>query len=294
MAQTSSLLTSPLSRTARVLGIPLAAVLLTTLFILIGFPYHHLTGRATAFASRALGVDITAADSGLSPGLDGPGFRFGTIRVETPNGDVYRVERARFGPAWSLSWITLTPTYFFEVESAIGSTEGRIRLGDELAWRGSVRDADLEELRFLARWMPIKLTGELGGEGDIETTETGFAGPLQFQAQEGALGHEALPLDIPFETLDGDLLFGGSDDAGKSRLVAIQNFALEGSMLHLKASGSVGHAENAMEAPLDIQLDLSNVQPRIRQLIEPFGVRIDAQGKSSVRVSGTLTQPSFR
>ena len=74
MAWTFSSFVASLPRTVRMLGIPLAAFLLTGFFIVLGFPYHQLTDRATTLASRALGVEITAAESGLSPGLDGPGY----------------------------------------------------------------------------------------------------------------------------------------------------------------------------------------------------------------------------
>ncbi|MEO1914987.1 MAG: hypothetical protein ABGW98_14160, partial [Myxococcales bacterium] len=64
MADTKSILTARLPRKLRGLGIPFAAIALTLFFIVIGFPYHHLTNRAAASVGESLGVEIEAADSG--------------------------------------------------------------------------------------------------------------------------------------------------------------------------------------------------------------------------------------
>ena len=56
MAKTESILIAPLPKSLAKFGIPIAAFLLTTFFILLGFPYHHLTNRITAGAGQALGV----------------------------------------------------------------------------------------------------------------------------------------------------------------------------------------------------------------------------------------------
>lgn len=292
MAEVASILTQPLSRGARVVGIPLAAFLLTLFFILLGFPYHHLTDRATAFASRALGVEITAADSGLSPGLDGPGFRFGSVRIETPSGEVYRVDRARFGPAWSLSWFSLTPTVFYEIESALGSTAGKLRLDDSTGWAGDIVDADLDALEFVRNALPVKLTGSLSATGDIAGGEAGYTGPLEFRLRKGILAHEAFPLEIPFESLDGVVRLGDAA-SGPDLLAEIERISMIGPMFRLNVAGTVGRGEPASEAPLDLRLELSEVQREIRSMIEPFGVRIDAEGRGSMRIGGTFGNPTF-
>jgi len=289
-----SSLAASLPRTARALGIPLAAFLLTGFFIVLGFPYHHLTDRATALASRALGVEITAAESGLSPGLDGPGFRFDDLQVVTPTGDIYPVQSARFGPAWSLSWFTLTPTLFYEVESRFGTTEGRITLSETAAWRGSVEQADLDELRFLADMLPIRLTGRLSGRGEIVTETHGLDGPLSLLASDGVLAHEILPFEVPFEKLNAELMFGRASESDTELLVEIQDFAITGNLFHLAASGSVARADKATDGAVDLQVELSEVSPRIRRMIEPLGVRIDAQGQGRLHIRGTLGNPIFR
>jgi type II secretion system protein N len=278
-----------------VVGIPVVAFALTAFFIVLGFPYHHLTDRATAFASQALGAEITAVDSGLSPGLDGPGFRFETVRVETSSGDIYRIDRARFGPAWSLSWLALTPTFFYEVESALGNTEGRILAGDEPGWSGSVTDADLAELHFIASALPVTLTGRLSAEGDVASSSAGYLGPLQFSAKEGILGHEALPVEIPFDTLHGAFTLGGQggDTAGDT-LVDIESLSLVGSLFRMTATGHVGRAAQPTNAPLDIRIEFSEVQPQVRSILELFGVRIDNDGRGSVHFVGTLASANFQ
>ncbi len=295
MAQTSSLLTAPLPRTARVVGIPLAAFVLTALFIVLRFPYHHLTDRATAYASRALGAEITAADSGLSPGLDGPGFRLETLRVETASGDVYRVERARFGPAWSLRWFALTPTFFYEVESALGNTSGRVVTGEAPGWTGTVANADLAELHFIAEALPFKLTGLLSADGDVTSSADGYVGPLQFHAKEGVLAHDVFPLEIPYDSLEAALNLGGqgSDAAGEA-LVDIERFSLVGSLLRMTATGRVGRTEKTSDAPVDIQIEFSDVQPQLRSMLKPFGVGFDAEGRGSLHIGGTIGAPSFK
>ncbi|MCP5045374.1 MAG: type II secretion system protein GspN [bacterium] len=285
MTQTESIFLTPVPKSIRVAGIPLAAFALTTFFILLGFPYHHLTDRAAAMASQALGVEITAADSGLSPGLDGPGFRFDDITVETPTGDIYPVDSMRFGPAWALSWFVADPTIFFEINSRLGHASGKVRTGDNAAWSGTASDVNLSDLAFLETLLPVKLTGTLNADADVHTVDGELAGPVGFAVRDGILTQPAMPVDLSFETIDGTIIFGGE------AMLRIESFELAGPMLRLTATGEVGQGETLDERPLDLDLEFVDVTPQIRSVVETFGIRLGTDGSARLHIGGTLSKP---
>jgi type II secretion system protein N len=285
MSQSESILIAPLPKPVVRIGTPIAAILLTGFFILWGFPYHHLTNRVAAMAGDTLGVEMRATESGLTIGLDGPGFRFRDIRVETRSGEVYQLESIRLGPAWSLSWFTATPTLFFDVESEIGNSAGTVRTGDAPAWSGSIGELSIDELTFLETMLPITLTGTLNAEGDLESSDGVPTGPFTFDLQDGLIGHPIFPLDIPYKTIQGAVAFGGE------HLLSIESFELIGPLLSFNVGGSVGQADSIDNSPLDLDIEFKNVPPQMRSILQSIGGRVGRDGSSKLHVSGTLTNP---
>ncbi len=286
MAQSESILIAPLPKPVVKFGTPIAAVLLTGFFILWGFPYHHLTNRVAALAASNLGVEIRTVDSGLTFGFDGPGFRFQGISVETPGGEIYQLDSARLGPAWSLSWLTATPTLFFEVHSELGNAEGSVRTGDDASWSGSIADLKLAELTFLETMLPFTITGTLNAEADVESQDGVPHGPLSFDLREGLVGHPNMPIAIPYDTIRGALAFGGE------QRLSIESLELLGPLLNFSATGSVGQADSMADSPLDIDIAFKNVPPQLRPIVESIGGRVERDGSSKLHIGGTVAEPA--
>lgn len=288
MPDTDSLLTAELPRRLRGIGIPLAAVALTSFFILLGFPYHHLTNRAAAQAATSLGVEIEAEDSGFTIGFDGIGFRFRDIEVNTANGDTYPLDTLRFGPAWSLRWFLLDPILFFELDSTLGHAEGKVATGDALNARVSIRDAVLTKLPFLAQSLPVQLTGTLSADADVQTVAEEFEGPIAFDLKDGTIQSAGLPTEIAFDTVHGEVTLGGE------QLVTIQAFELLGPMFNVEATGRVGKAATAPARPLEFDIHFSDILAPLRGMIQGLGAKVTANGTADLRVRGTVAAPVFQ
>lgn len=288
MAQNESILVAPLPNSLVKFGTPIAAVLLTSFFILLDFPYHHLTHRAAAVASQALGLEIEAMESGLSFGLDGIGFRFEDVRVETPSGDFYDLDAARFGAGWSFSWFWGTPTLFFAVDSTLGHAQGTFRTGDDPSGSGSITEASLGDLDILKNLLPVQITGTLNAEGDIATSAGGPEGVLSFDLKDGLIGHPSLPIEIPFETLHGLFAFGGD------QFVTVEAFDLLGPMLNFSLKGTVGRADAIGDGVLDLDISFKDVAPQMRSIAEMLGAKVRSDGTSNLHIGGTASNPSMR
>ncbi|MCH7868453.1 MAG: type II secretion system protein GspN [Myxococcales bacterium] len=287
MAKTESILIAPLPKSLAKFGIPIAAFLLTTFFILLDFPYHHLTNRITAGAGQALGVEIEAANSGLTFGLDGIGFRFEDVRVETPIGDVYDLDFARFGAGWSTSWFFATPTVFFEVDSSFGHARGTIRMDADASGSGSIAGARIGELSFLDELLPVEITGTLDAEGNIETTDDVAQGGLSFDLKDGSISHPGMPIEVPFETIHGLFVFGGE------QFLSVEAFDLLGPVLNFSASGTVGHGEAIGDRALDLDIEFKDVAPQMRSMIELLGVSVKRDGRAKLHIGGSISQPEM-
>ena len=288
MAQPQSILIAPLPKPVVKFGTPIAAVLLTSFFILWGFPYHHLTNRVATEAASSLGVEIQAADSGLTLGLAGPGFQFRDISVKVPTGETYQLDSARLGPAWSLSWLTATPTLFFEIHSELGNAEGTARTGDDASLSGSVSDLALADLTFLETLLPMEITGTLNAQADVESRDGVPHGPITFDLRDGLLGHPMIPVEIPYDSIQGALAFGGE------QRLSVETFELLGPLLSFKATGSVGQADSLVDSPLDIDIEFKKVPPQMRSVVEAIGGRVGRDGSSKLHVGGTVGQPVVR
>jgi type II secretion system protein N len=285
MTQSESILIAPLPKWVVKFGTPIAAIALTSFFILLGFPYHHLTNRIAASFASSIGVEIESADSGLTFGLAGPGFEFEDIRIETQTGDVYRLDDAQLGPAWSLSWFTGTPTLFYEAHSVLGESQGTVRTGAEIGWEGSIANLTLADLTFLETMLPFSLTGTLSAEGDVQSPGGVPQGPLSFDLHDGVLGHPNLPQDVPYKTIQGKLAFGGE------QRVSVETFELTGPLVTFSAAGSVGQADTMLNSPLDIDITLKNVRGQMRSIVQLMGGRVEQDGSSKMHIGGTFNNP---
>lgn len=288
MADPESLLTARLPSRLRKLGIPFAAVLLTSFFILIGFPYHHITNRAAASAAASLGVEIEAEDSGFTIGLDGPGFRFSDIEVVTPTGDTYPLDTLRFGPAWSLSWFMLEPVVFFEVASTLGHAEGKVGTGDSPSLQATVRDAMLTDLRFLEETLPIKITGTMSADAAIESKGDAYSGPITFDLKDGELGNGELPVEIAYDTIHGEAILGGE------QFLNVAAFDLLGPMFNVSISGNIGNGATNEERPIDMNVVFTEILSPLRPTIEGLGAKLAADGTARIHIGGTLAAPVFK
>jgi type II secretion system protein N len=288
MADTESILTARLPEKLKSLGVPLAATALTLFFIVIGFPYHHLTNQAAAFLSESLGVEFEAADSGFTVGLNGPGFRFNEINLATQTGDIYALDALRFGPAWSLSWFTLEPTLFFEIQSPLGDAEGKVSPSDNPRIDASIQNAILNDIAFLEQSLPFKLTGTMSAEASIESVNDHYDGLFSFDLADGNLSTEALPTEIAYETVHGEVVMGGEYFA------ALTAFELRGPMFNANIKGHITNGDTPADRSIDLDLTFTDILPPLQATIEALGAQVTPEGTAKILIGGTLEVPVIR
>jgi type II secretion system protein N len=276
-----------LPRPLFVLGIPAAGVLLVAFFVYLGFPYNKLGDRIATEIQRRSGARIDFAEIGASLQLAAPGIEATGVRATLNDGRSYRIERAMLRPAWSLSWFRGTPAVHAEIESELGDAYGTLLLGEAGGWSGELTQIAVGKIPI----PPLEAVGNLDGRFDasidLVLAEAGPEGRLEFSATKGSVGLAKFPVDIPFETLSGELLFGGEN------FVSIESLKLDGPMLTASLTGNVLKAPSFPQAPMRLEAKLTT-EPNLRPAIVAAGVRVDRQGKSTVRITGTVESPMVR
>jgi type II secretion system protein N len=276
-----------LPRPLLVVGIPVAGVLLVAFFVYLGFPYAKLGDRIASEIQRNSGVRIDFDDIGASPQLAAPGIEATGVRATLNDGRSYRIERAMLRPAWSLAWFRGTPAIYAEIESDLGDAEGTMLLGKARGWSGELTQIAVGQIPIPPLEAIGNIDGRLDASIDLVLAEAGPEGHLEFAATKGSVGLAKFPIDIPFETLSGELVFGGEN------YVSIESLELDGPMLTASLTGNVLKAEHFAEAPMRLEAKLT-AEPNLRPAIVSAGVRVDRQGKSTVRITGTVDSPMVR
>jgi type II secretion system protein N len=276
-----------LPRPLLLVGVPVAGVLLVSLFIYRGFPYDKLGDRIKAETQRAGAVRIDFQDVGPSLHLAGPGIEATGVRATLSNGETFRFERTMLRPAWSLAWLRGAPAVYAEIESEAGNAVGTFILGETGGWSGDLEQVDVGKLP-LSQFAHIgTLDGLLEASVDILLGEQGPEGSMTFEARDGAIGLADFPMQIPFEKLSGELLFG--DDA----YVAVERLNLEGPMMSAGVTGNVLQAASFSEAPLRLEIEIE-AKPAIGAAMQSAGIRIGRNGKAKARITGTVAKPKVR
>jgi type II secretion system protein N len=276
-----------LPRPLFVIGVPLCGIFLVSLFIYLGFPYEKLGDRITTEMRRSGDVRIDFRDVGPSLHLAGPGIEATGVRATLAGGETFRLERAMIRPAWSLAWFRGAPAVYAEIESEMGRAEGTLILGASRGWSGDLEQVDVGKLPLSALAPVGTINGVLDASVDILLGEQGPEGQVVFEARDGSVGLANFPMDLPYEKLSGELLFG--DDA----YVAVKRLDLAGPMLNAGVTGSVLQAPSFSQAPLQLEIELE-AEPAISGAMRRAGLRVGRNGKTKVRVTGTVAKPKVR
>jgi type II secretion system protein N len=278
---------STLPRPLLVFGLPVAGVLLVAFFIYLGFPYHKLGDRIATEIQRSSGVRIDFEDIGASLQLVTPGIEATGVRATLSDGSSYRIERAMLRPAWSLAWFRGTPAVYCEVESELGGAAGTLLLGEAGGFSGELSQVAVGRIPIPPLEAVGNIDGRLDASIDLVLAEAGPVGSIEFAATEGSVGLAKFPMDIPFETLSGELSFGGE------AFISIERLELDGPMLTASLTGKVLQAASFAQAPMRLEAELT-AEPNLRPAFKNAGVRVDREGKSKVRITGTVESPMVR
>jgi type II secretion system protein N len=276
----------PLPRSLVIVGAPVAFLALTLFFLFLGFPYQRVADRIAAQVEDATGVRLQIAELGPHLGLLGPGLAATGVTALPPQRSPIRVDRLVVRPAWSLGWLRGSPAIHVDAESQGGRISGALHVGSTRGFEGEVRDFDLGLTEdFLSGGA---VDGHLDAEVDLVVDDQGPYGTLLLDARDGSLALPGSPVALPFETLSGDLRFGGDKFAHVDRL------ALTGPILDADAKGSIDQGRRWRQAPLDLTVQIDAKTPMARDMLPQLGVRVGRDGKATVRVSGSIASPRVR
>jgi type II secretion system protein N len=262
---------------------------LTLAFALWMFPWSRFEGTLVRELSAATGarVQVAALETGL--GWGGPALVARQMSLRWPDGTALALDRAALRPAWSLSWLRGEPAVHVDLLSAeMGHVVGTVWPGGGPAFEGTARELDLEAL-------PPAWTGgrsaPVAGRVDADVTVAAPAGQvrgrIRFDSRDGLLVLPESPIAIPYTRLQGEL---ERSEAGET---TVHQLDLEGPVVSLAGTGTLGAAPAFERSPLDLEVSLRGVDRVIQGWIRPLGVNLDAQGNGTFRVRGTLDRPQL-
>jgi len=275
-----------LPRPLLIFGVPTAGLLLVLLFIILGFPYDKLGDR---IAERLLqsGVRVEFDEIGPALRLAGPGLVVTGLRASVEGAETIQLQRALVRPAWSSAWLRGSPALYTEIESESGAAQGTVILGDRGAWNGTLTQVDVGALPLPANTPFGSLTGVIDATVDLAMEEQRAKGSVTFDAVDGTLDLVSLPMSIPFETLSGDLTFGGNG------YLTVNRLDVRGPAVNAGVTGNVLDATSFAAAPLRLEIAI-DAEPAMIAAVRGAGVRIDRNSVGKARVTGTVAAPKIR
>ena len=283
----SARLGDPLPRPLLIVGVPLAGIALTLLFIFLGFPYDRLAETLAAEAERSAGVALRFGTVSSHVGLRGPGIRARDVSATARGGTPFSVHEVVVRPAWSLSWFRGLPAIHLDVDSDSFQADGTLTLGAEPGWNGEIRELTLADLPLADLLGEFDIGGQLAVRADLRQVGGELQGVLHFEARDGALTVPGSPMPIPFDQLTGDL------ELGNEHFVRVEKISLRGDMLEAELVGTIGKSAVRGREPLDLSLEIVLEAPMLRSLVSQV-VRLDRSGSGSLEIGGTLSDPRVR
>jgi type II secretion system protein N len=255
----------PSSRPIGVLGTTLACVLLTLLFLFLGFPYDRLGERLATELSRDNGIQLSLQDPGPYVSLAGPGIEATGARITTADGSRVQLDRARLRPAWSLAWLRLAPAIHLDLESPGGRVIGVVTLGQAKGFAGRFEAIDLAQLPRNLVPSGAALAGIFDAVVDLREGSPGPQGSISLSARDGSLGApDLLPVALPFDQLRASL------QLGDGAFLEVESLETESQLFSAQVSGTIATAPSFAEAPLSLQVKLE-ADPAFRNTLKGAG-----------------------
>ncbi len=264
------------------LGLGIAG--LFTVFVVARFPYERLRPVAQEAASAALGARVEIARLGLGLGWGGPEATAHELRVEWPGSAPLRLERVGVRPAWALAWLRGQPRWHIAATGAPGRFGGQVA-PDRI--EGEFRDVDVAALPWATFGSTPPLVGRVSGRLDLSLSQEdgrwdGFADVV---GENGSVDFAGLPVAIPYQSLAARVELAPQQ-------LALSAARLAGPLITARFAGAATPGSGAPASwPLELQVDIEDVDPALRSHLAPLGIRLDREGHASLRVTGTLAAP---
>jgi type II secretion system protein N len=289
LASPGNILEAPIPRPLLYFGVPVAALVLIVIFVFLRFPYDDLARPLTQQLGAMTNSQVSIGHISPRITIGGPGIAAHDVHLVQPGGTRLIIDDLRIRPAWSTSWLRCDPALKIDAESAIGSAQGVLVLGDYTAWTGEFNELEIESLP-IPKPRGLLLAGRVTAAADLIFLPDGPSGPLSFDAHSGTIAHPLIPIPLDFERINGDLLLGGDT------LVRMRNFELDGPVVFASVRGPVYRGSKPGDERLELAFDVELKSPPLRSLVQGMGVPVDARGRSTFDLGGTVSapRPSYR
>jgi type II secretion system protein N len=270
--------------------IAIACGLLTAFFFAVRFPYDRFREALVAQLHAATGAEVQMGELSGGLGLGGITLVAEPVSLRWPGGPALALDRAALRPAWSYTWLLGKPALHVDLRAPAGRLAGTIWPVAPLAFEGSLHELVLEQLppELLAAAQGFAVTGRLDADAELAAADGALGGALSLDVREGALSAPGSPISIPFERLQAELALGPGG------AVRLDSASLEGPMVGGSAKGQLGLTADPTQSPIDLAVDMIVVDPSLRGMLVPLGVRIDNQGRAKIQLQGTLGSPILR
>jgi type II secretion system protein N len=273
--------------TRRALAIGVAALALTSIFFVTGFPYDRLAPRAAATIESATGARVAIGQLDLVFSWFVPQLKATDVDITWPGGQHASLQSILVNPAWSLSWLRGRPALGVSLRSQLGDLDGTVALGAAPSFRGELQNVSLALLPVQDIAAGTKFDGRVDAQIDVQLAEAGPQGTVHFDAKQGSLTLPMLPIGVPFDSLRGDVAVGGD------MLAKLNGLDLAGPLVGLTASGTIGHSPAIHLAPLALKARIEAREPALRSMLQSQGVALDPGGAAELEIGGTLASPQI-
>ena len=164
---------------------------------------------------------------------------------------------------------------------------GTLEWNGSTAWNGTVWGVAISD-PALADFVPVlRLDGTLDATVDVRIGEPENEGLIYFEVRDGSLALTPTMVSLPFDLFSGELELGGDGS------LILESANLEGSTVSGTASGKIARAEIFEQAPVSLEFNL-DIKPAYSKQLRDAGIRVNRNGPTKIRVSGTVAKPTIR
>ncbi len=266
----------------------LACVALIGVFTLMQFPWDRFRPWLVSELRNASGADVELGELHLGFSLRGPVADLMGLQMSWPGQPPIVLDMARVGPAFSTTWLQGEPALAIDVSIAGGRIDGTVWPLGAIAFDGSFDEIDPGALPLPTGAGPPPVDGLVSGEADVAQIGGRWTGDLEVTGVNGSVAMPGVALALPFD----DLLVAAS--LAEDGTLTIHEARLDGPMASFDAEGSVGASARLELAPLDLRVQLRDVQPALAQPLRSQGIRLDGAGSAQLTVSGTPSRTVIR
>lgn len=255
---------------------------LLVVFLAVRFPWERLVPRLLETARATTGAEVQLAKLGLGLGWSGPRVVASDVVLQWPGSETIALDAVTLRPAWSLAWLRGQPVWHIEASGPAGAWRGVVAL-DRVS--GELAEIDVASLPWVLLGSPPPLQGRISGNVDLARVNGAWQGSAALEGQPGSVDLAGLPVAIPYELLVAQLEIAPEQ-------VKLAQARLEGPLVTASFAGTASAAGGAFSSwPLDLQVDIEQVDPALRSYLTPLGIPTDAQGRGRLQVTGTLSAP---